>query len=282
VYEGDATSGDLIQIGDGTQTVKNLFLADFRITSATPLTAGAAIHARRLVRSMIERVVIDGQDGAGNLWNGIWFDGVDQIVYRGFDIKAQNDGLMVNGVVGDGPRANLIVGQGKIMRGKVGLRVGGGFGGLLVDQIDIIGNDRNVVIDNSLARAPNRELMFGSLVTLDSAKVGPAVTLADGMAGPNSWLQLSGTWVASGATDGLYVAPGVQWTVSVQGGTIFNFKRDGVRNESAATAITINGAVIRHNRGWGVNNLAQSGDISLQGVTYLRNGAGLVQGVARH
>ncbi len=274
LYAGDAATSDLITIGDGREEIRNWYLRDIRISSRTKLTARSALRLRKLVRSTLQDVVIDGQDGSRLLWDGIWFDEVDQVTYRGFDIRVQNVGLSVSGAPDHGPRANLMLSQGKIMDGTIGIRVGGGFGGLSVDQVDIIRNDRNVVVDNELAHAANRELMFGSLVTLDSATKGPAITLADRLAGSNSWIQLSGTWLASGATDGIYVEPGVKWTVSVQGGTIFNFKRDGIRNESELTRLFVNGTVIRNNEGFGVNSVVKPVIRALNGPMLLLNRKG--------
>jgi len=180
---------------------------------------------------------------------------------------------MVNGGLGSQPKADLMLEQGKIGGSQVGLLIGGAFGGLCVDQIDIIANGRNVVIDNSLAHEGNRELFFGPTAMIDSAKTGASITLADTLAGSASWLEFSGTWIASGINDGFLIAPDVNWTVQFTGGNIFNFDRDGIHNESKNVHLISNGTIIRNNRGYGVQSLVPNDGISLN-ATYFSNGAG--------
>ena len=152
--------------------------------------------------------------------------------------------------------------------------LGGAFGGLCVDQTDIIGNGRNVVIDTSLAHEGNREIFFGPAAMIDSAKTGASITLADTLAGTAAWLEFSGTWIASGTTDGFLSVPDVRWTVQFTGGNIFNFGRDGIHNESQKIRLYFNGTIIRNNRGYGVQSLVPNDTISLIDITYLSNAAG--------
>ncbi|GJE45640.1 hypothetical protein AEGHOMDF_4840 [Methylobacterium soli] len=279
VYTGTSETVDLITIGDGIRPIKNLSLRDFRVTSSTRMKDGSAIHAKQLVRSMLESLVVDGQDGNGNLWNGIWFDGVDQVVYRSMEARAQADAVRVNGIAGKGnPKADLFLQSGKISFSDVGLRVGGAFGGLYADALNIIANGRGVVIDNSLADEANRELFFGPLVAIDSTKRGAAVTLEDAKAGPASWTQFTGSWVASEATDGVLVAQGVRSTLVVQGGSIFNFKRDGIRNESQNASVFVSQTIFRFNKGRGINNQSKVLDVSASGVVFQHNELGNVEG----
>jgi len=268
-YAGTDTNADIFTIQD----VVNWHISGLRITAFTKMSGGVSLHLKNFCRSMIDQVVIDGQDGNNNLWNGIWFDAVDMVTYRNFDIVAQNDAVMVNGGLGSQPKADLMLQQGKIGGSQVGLLVGGAFGGLCVDQIDIIANGRNVVIDNSLAHEGNRELFFGPTAMIDSAKTGASITLADTLASSASWLEFSGTWIASGITDGFSIAPDVNWTVQFTGGNIFNFDRDGIHNESKNIHLICNGTIIRNNRGYGVQSLVPNDAISLN-ATYFSNSAG--------
>ena len=269
-YAGTDPNVDILTI----ENVVNWQISGLRVTAFTRMSGGAAVHLKRFCRSMIDQVVIDGQDGTKNLWNGIWFDAVDMVTYRNFDIKAQNDAVMVNGGLGRQPKADLMLEQGKIGGSQVGLRVGGAFGGLCIDQTDIIGNGRNVVIDNSLAHEGNREIFFGPAAMIDSAKTGASITLADTLAGTAAWLEFSGTWIASGTTDGFLSVPDVRWTVQFTGGNIFNFGRDGIHNESQKIRLYFNGTIIRNNRGYGVQSLVPNDTISLIDITYLSNAAG--------
>ena len=122
-YAGTDPNVDILTI----ENVVNWHISGLRITAFTRMTGGAAVHLKHFCRSMIDQVVIDGQDGTQNLWNGIWFDAVDMVTYRNFDISAQNDAVMVNGGLGRQPKADLMLAEGKIEGSQVGLRVGGGF-----------------------------------------------------------------------------------------------------------------------------------------------------------
>ena len=78
-YAGTSTTSDLLSIGDGSNFCINWSLRDFKVTSNTTMTAGTGLRMKRLVRSFVTRVVLDGQDGTGKLWNGFWFDSIDEI-----------------------------------------------------------------------------------------------------------------------------------------------------------------------------------------------------------
>jgi hypothetical protein len=78
-YAGLSTEIDLLTIGDGVQNYINWSLEGFSITSATTMTSGAGMHIKKLGRSHIREVVWDGQDGRGTLFDGVWFDSVDEI-----------------------------------------------------------------------------------------------------------------------------------------------------------------------------------------------------------
>ena len=283
-YAGSDPRVDLLTLGTTPVGVRNARLSGFRITSRTPMEAGSALRLRGFNRSMLSEVVIDGQDGGGLLWDGIWFEEIDQVVMRGFEARARNDAVRVNGGVGEGrSKAGLMLQQGKVTGSGVGLRVGGAFGGLYIDQVDIIDNGTNVSIDTSLAAEGNREIFFGSQVSLDSPRTGPALQVTDTRANAAAWLQLAGTWLASGPGDGLFLAPGVNWTVSLQGGTVFNFKRDGIHNEAEGATILVNGTVLRYNGRFGVWNTPSSRSFTFQSApTFIGNRAGEVKGPVRH
>lgn len=254
LYAGSSTTSDLISIGavdPGTQT-SDMFLSNFRVTSNTQMTAGAGIHFKNIHQSMLWNVTADGQGGTGNLWKGIWFDQVDNVQYIGVQAYAQNDGVAVDGdTASGGAKADLWLYFGKIQTSTNGIHVGGAFGGLYVDGIDVIGNSVNLLIDTALASQGNREIFIGPNVTLDSAGVDNIQvndTLTDG-----ATLKLAG-WSASAARYGLNVISWPDSIIDIIGGPIFNNGSDGIHVSDLTSFINISAAVhINANSGYGIN-----------------------------
>lgn len=165
-YNGPATNIDLLQFGSMTGVSAGWTLQGFRITSETMMTDGAGIHIQQMVRGTIYNVTVDGQEGSFMLYHGIWFDRVDQVAFTHFTCNAQQDAVRVNGMA-MAPRADLLIQIGKISDSGVGIRVGGNFGGLCVDQTFISACARGIIIDNTLNAVGNRELFFGNGCVVD-------------------------------------------------------------------------------------------------------------------
>jgi hypothetical protein len=170
-YIGASTTTDIVSLGTVAPTYSaGLDLSNFRIWSATTMTAGSGLHLQRVVRSNMSDITVDGYDGNGKLWNGIWFDRIDRVNLRTFDVRAQTDGIRVNGAVsGSEPNVELFLLQGQINLSGVGVHVGGGFGGLYLDQVGITSNGTGVLIDQGLAATFNREIFLGGTTVIDSS-----------------------------------------------------------------------------------------------------------------
>lgn len=249
-YVGKATDVDLLTIKHGDGEVRNISLSNFKIVSDTMMTGGAAIHFRKLVRSTISDVVAGGQDSNGYLWDGFWFDQVDSVYMSQFEARGRADCVRVNGSLGGGPKADLGLIQAKIGGCRIGIHVAGGFGGLYVDQADVIGNDRNLLIDNSAVREGNREIFLGSTSTLDTSK-DDSIFVDDPLANDGT-LDVAG-WVASGGGSGVHIK---SWNgkLNLRGSELFNFKGDGARIDDSRTYVRISGGLaIRGNQGFGIN-----------------------------
>lgn len=255
VYAGKADDIDLLTIGDGRSAYTQFSIGDFSLTSTTPMIAGSALHLRGLQRSLVSNIIIDGQEGTGNFWNGIWFDGIDSIVTSGQNYAtAKRDAVRVNGLKDLG-MADLTLSGWKISppngqisnKNQVGLHIGGGFGGLYcTGGTDIIGNGTNVVIDKTLNFSlPNREAAFDGMCAIDSSAFGPGLALNE--VGGNNYLSFSGSWIASSHTDGIFIARGATGWISYTGGTIYNNGRDGVHDESGSVLQSYSGTIFRHN-----------------------------------
>ncbi|NVN09837.1 MULTISPECIES: hypothetical protein [Nguyenibacter] len=289
LYMGHDSQIDLLTIGDGVSPQKNWSLHDFRIASNTRMSAGTALHVRGMVRSAVGNIVLDGQEGNGKLWNGVWFDEVDFIATWGQSYAVgQNDAFRINGgrlgsadfsLLGwkIGPTDSRIV-------PRIGVHIGGGLGGFVCGPgTDIIGNGTNVLIDNALVRVTNRELFFASGCFIDSSASGAGVEVNDtqGNAG-DLYISFAGSWIASSATSNLQLDKAVRGHLVFSGGTIFNARGDGVHDVSMMRQ-TYSGTQFRQNGrggtgGYGFNALSSASEIMLIGDDFEGNYNGPMHG----
>jgi hypothetical protein len=281
-YAGTDTTVDILKIGNESAYCENWLIENFRITATTRMTAGTGIHIRRVQLSSVRAVIPDGQVGTGNLWNGIWFDGVGNIDYRSFVARAQNDCLRVNGETGAGAKSGLFVSDAKICLGKVGIHLGGAFGGLYVDNCDLSVNYNNVLIDTALVAEHNREIFFGptansDATSLDGATGGDGVVVNDTLG--LTFLSLSGTWISSADGYGLHIMPGTSCMCTYDGGVVFNNGKTGILNESVNSTVTIDGVRImdngRNGTGYGVDSSVTSPLLQIgPGTSWSSNASG--------
>jgi hypothetical protein len=229
LYDGSSTTINLLTIGDGTHPYVNWLLQGFRIASTTKMTAGTGLYLEEFWRSSLLGVVIDGQDGTGNLWNGIWFHGTDFVTWDAGQVSAQNDGVRVDGTPATG-QADLFLSHLKVApsngsRMAVGIHVGGGFGGFACDSASVIGSATNVLVDNALVTQPNREVNLATNCFVDSA-INTNVLVNDALAnGSNLFF---GGWNASAKRYGYFIESFKNGNISFSGNTIYNNGTDGV------------------------------------------------------
>lgn len=258
-YTGASTTADLFSLGTigGSQT-NNMSLSNFRIASGTTMTGGTGLHLKNVARSDLSGVIIDGQDGNGKLYNGIWFDQIDVVTFTNFIASASNDCLRVNGGL-TGMKSDLFVDNGKICpsngaSSSCGVHVGGAFGGLYVGSVDVIGCGTNVIVDTALTAQSNREISFSALAALDTSLTGPALLLNDGGTG-TVYISAAGAWFASAATHGVQINNTTcNYNIVIDGGRIYNNASDGIHNSSSLAQITIAGTEVRSNAGTGLAN----------------------------
>ena len=273
LYTGASTTIDLMTFGNGG-SANRLFISGFTIRSNTLMTAGAAMHFIGVTRSYIQNVNYDGQDGNGNLFHGVWFDGADNVHLSYFEAKGQGEALRVNGTATG--KSDLFVHNCKIGSFAIGVHIGGNFGGFTLDDCDVVNNGTNMVIDQALNATANRELFFGKGAFFDSASTGPGVSISDTGTG---FVFFTGTWIASSHTHGIAVASGVNMTIVYDGGTIFNNQNDGINDATngttqyniAGTRIAANG---RSGSGFGINALNANPKIAYNGILFTQNQSG--------
>jgi hypothetical protein len=255
IYAGDDPRADILVLSgpDGGQ-VGHWTFEGFTIDSRTRMIDGAALRLRRVNHIALRDVTTAGQHGSRNLWNGMWFDGVDQVAVDIYESTARNDGVRVNGGTGpNSPNADLYLAKGKISESRVGLHVGGAFGGLMVDMSDIEANDVNLLVDSTLALGENRELTFGPTAAFDAARVGPNVDIDDPRMGTSGVIRFSGTWSASSKTENVRIRAGFKGIFRWEGGDCFNAALDCIRIDSPAAQVLMSNVLIRNNRRYGVN-----------------------------
>jgi len=277
-YAGPSTNTDLLTIGDGVHPYVNWYLSGFRITSATkmsygsggsacpsPSPCGAGLHVELMGRSIIENVVMDGQDGTGNLYEGFWFDGIDQVQVVNGQARAQEDAIRVNSKSITAWPDDLFIRGFKISGSGVGIHIGGGFGGLDCASTDVIGNDINVVVDNAIQPIANREIDLSSDCWIDSARKGDNVMVNDTLTSGGT-MNIRG-WVASSYYgNGINIVRWRNGDVEIASDKIYNNCLDGIFVQDPTTHVLVGSVTaIAHNgrnhqgcstppgRGWGVN-----------------------------
>lgn len=250
-YTGPATGGDLFVIGNSSGNTINCLFSGFKIDSMVSMLSGAAINFKRLCRSYIDDVVAAGQDGSGNLRNGIRFDGVDNVVFRNFEIKAQNDGLQVNGLIGALPKADLMLDGYKISSCNVGIRYGGAYGGGSVGMGSVAACVNGVVIDTTLVAEANREIFFATETVIDACTQSNIV-IDQSIASQLRVNIPSKMWCASSGSHGIWIknANGAKIDINAY---VYNIGGDGVRVDDASAFVNINGFFNTITSGYAIN-----------------------------
>jgi len=288
LYRGSSRNSDLVRIGDGINPQFNWSIKSFKIQSETKMTGGAALHVQGLVRSSLGDIVIDGQDGLGTLWNGLWLDQVDSIMSYGNNFSTgQNDAIRVNGGILGSADFGMMGWKVTPVNGgsspAVGVHIGGGFGGFDCDGgSDIIGNTIGVLIDNSITHNKNREFAFGAMCGIDSStNIGIKINDKLSQKG-DMYINFAGAWIASSKGNNIEIERGVNGHLTYTGGTIFNAINNGVYDASNMIE-TYTGVQFRQNgrngTGFGYYTVNPDPAVSLVGNDFLLNGGGETFGV---
>jgi hypothetical protein len=217
-YVGNGTTTDLVEVGTpgGSGINTGVTLTGFRISSTTQMTSGAALHLWHVARARVDPV-IDGQDGNGKFYDGIWFDECDVIDVPYVQMAgAAHDVVLLNGSRQSEPWWPTFVDGIRFGRGKIsatnsqtaantlpfnGVHVAGGVGGLSFDSVDIIANQHNVAIDQAVTKTGNQIVTFGVATYLDVSQYDDVVI--DDNSSPIQWqggtklIDFAG-WIASG------------------------------------------------------------------------------------
>lgn len=277
-YAGPNTTNDAFTFGASGGELNGIRIEGIGFSSATSMTAGAGVHFIKLTRSALRDLLFDHQDGNGNFYHGVWFDGVDIASLDVFQARAKQDAVRING---NGAKADLFLTSGKVASSMVGIHVGGDFGGLQVDTTDIINNATNVLIDKTInTAANNREVFFGPGAMIDTADTTRTATTYDGIGvdiqDTGGFIFFSGTW---NATAGTLVRIGASYagTVKFDAGFMFNaFTTYGgngraIDNASSSAEIVINGTRFDNIQGAGLYSSVASSKFILNNPLFNTN-----------
>jgi hypothetical protein len=286
----NSATANILAFGDGTNEYQNILLRDFSIDSTVSKSAGSAIILSKCTRTHITNVFASPPETATNpprLFWGIYCNQFDYTVIESCTIIVNGNGIVAAGNSSGTYGAGFyITGGTKVntdnVAGSVGVLIGGGCGGVVFGECDIIGCEQNVRFDNTIASAPNREQFFTAGCTLDSAGDNNIWVRANGA----SVIDMTGTWCSSaGQTN----SGGVGILVdSSQAGSNLYLKCSGVRmfNNAGGGAVInaggffFNGGFIENNGGGGSGghgiNFATANvfEKTITGTTIINNGFG--------
>lgn len=240
--------GDIVRVArpsSAAPLVANGLFYDFAIISTVKKTSGAAL-AMDGVQDMrvsnvhaVSRVYAD----PNNLWDSFTFHDFTIVVLENCKILAQNKGITCSGSqVG----ADIWITGGTLCSfTPIGVHVGGGVGGVYFDEFLCYLNGTNVLIDDTLAGSPNREILFRDAV-LDGSYQHNVEVMTNGvyvLTFQNTWLTNSGFAGQAGHPHGclIRVHTGAilhPSNVMVVGGKMFNAYGSGIFAESGSWTIT--------------------------------------------
>jgi len=278
-YTGANTTNDLIVIGDGVLNYVNCHISGFTIYSQTLMTGGFALHFKRYLRSNVTDIIVNGQEILPrNVYSGMWFDGIDDVYLSTFRTTVQAEGIRVNGLVGAEPKAGLMMVQGKIAGGTIGIHIGGAFGGIYVTHVDIIAmSQEGILIDDSIVAETNREIFLGFACSVDGT--GSYGIRVNQSFLSNQTLNLTGTWVSSSGNHGIFIQNAPGYKITATGCRIFNNNGDGIRSGNNGSDFLVTGCSITNNTGWGINGLVNNNSLSVAPNTFAANGLGSINNV---
>ena len=283
-YEGISTTANLLTFGSLSTNFEfnQGTIGNFRVTSTTKMTAGAGAMFYKYGRSSITNLFADGQDGSGNLYNGIVCAGCNEITILQSEASAQNDNLQVYSITPTGSLAGgCYCGPVYIVGGKYapsntgpasspvpasGIHLAA-LASVTVDGADIIGNNYDILIDtaqttacNCSANPGNQDFILGKTAFIDSAATALIYVNDGAKSAGNKVIDLAGS-VASSAGVGIDIEAWNQNNSTVQharlsisANQISNTTSDGILLKDAQTFVSISPTTsINNNGGYGVN-----------------------------
>lgn len=191
-------------VGNGTDTIQNVTLRDFKMFSTVAKTAGAGIRFRKAKWCSVENVQVSSvsdYDASGTrMWDGVVFEGAFGCRVTGCDMWGfGQDAVRVYAAGALDAELTISNNCWIAYAARYGVYCGGGFGGLHLESTSISACWRNVCIDKVMTTTANREIF----ITQASLDASSDVNLWIGEGGA-SFVECTGMWCASaGRTTGV-------------------------------------------------------------------------------
>lgn len=244
----DFVDGDIIRVAraaSGDPLVSNGLYYDFAIMSRVEKASGAAIAMDGVQDMRLENVhaVSRVYSQPNNLWDTFTFHDFTIVVIENCKIQARNKGITV---WGNEVGADIWITGGTLCSfTPIGVHIGGGVGGVYLNEFLCYLNGTNVLIDDELGGSANREIIFNEAV-LDGSYRHNVEIKENGvyvLTFQNTWFSNSGFDGQAGHPDGclLRVHPGAilhPSNVTMSGCKMFNGYGSGAFLESGAWTIT--------------------------------------------
>ena len=263
-YVGASTTVDLLTINTAPNAgVVGVVLRDFRVDSTTTMTGGFAIHSKGLYDSQFINIAVDSVNSStnvstwGKLCGGLWVDetgGLELYSFQAFSKQNCGDGVRVSSPSGNGAELRLVGGDiggtftgGTSVGFVAALHVAGGFGGARCDTTSFHNSGYGILIDNSAAAFPNREIDEGSTCAVD-AMVNAGVYINDALASGGT-VDIAGWEASTLAGHGVVVHAWANGDVEIRGDKVYNNCGSGVLIDDATTSVNFSPATMVNNNG---------------------------------
>ena len=298
LYAGASTTKNLLVFGYpstgtafGTE-VNQSTIGNFKVSSNTPMTAGAGIVLWKFGRGSLINVYADAQDTSGsahNLFNGFLCAGCNDITIINSAAEVKNDNIISysmtpTGNIADGCYCGVVyISGGKYSGATSGIHLTG-LASVTFDNGEVIGNQYNVVLDtvnasacNCVAMPGNQGFFLGPNGFVDSAVIENFRIDDSGLSGGNKIVQLFGNVATSGTGAGIDI---VHWNnnggpaqIDIATGQIAGAKTDGILVQDGATVLAVAaGTQIIYNgiggAGYGINCSVVNNNIHVIGQLY--------------
>lgn len=253
-YAGASTTANIFDFGGTSTDSRGVTFSDFTVFSFVTMTGGTTFKLTNFTDPAIDDVTFGGELYAKNTWHGVWFNGVHEGKLTRFDIMGLGDGIIVNaGNLGNSSNSDLYLNTGfSNLNGGAGIRQAGGFGGLNIDQVQLLGNVAGqLIVDNSISTASNRETILGTNFVADGVLSTQDNIVLNSPNSSSANLISTGT-IGSGTRYGINVISWPSGYVNIAAGRIFNNQSDGVHMTDGTVTLICGSTSIDTNGGLGI------------------------------